>query len=257
MSEIKNSNLTEKKNKTPEHECQFNLGDFKDEKIIAPVGSFSWALIQLKLGNNISRKSWTKKEHLKFVPRKTNGEDKYDYLSHIDKRNIYGNWGPWQPNQEDLMACDWELFKPKSEDCMMSFELELGTASFNHGHDWGYIDQEGKWLSGSQSTFGTLTPISNKTVIKQVLAFYWSTYDHFYLIVSSDKEDNSKLLELITKNLYITVDDVTYFIGFAPPLDDRNNRYTISYGTNDVRNFGEVLKHTNEKKTFCLNWRNR
>ncbi|MDX7987724.1 DUF2829 domain-containing protein [Xenorhabdus sp. 12] len=254
MSEINKPEIVDKKNQSPEHECQFEPNDYQEIKIIAPVGSFSWALIQLKLGNNVSRSSWPKKEQLNFVPRKKIDEGDGDYLAHIDKQNIYGNWGPWQPTQEDLMACDWELFKPKSEDCMMSFELGLGTGSFNHGYDWGYIGEGGEWLSGSQSIFGTLTPISNKTVIKQVFAFYWSTYDRFYLIVSADKDDNSKLLELITQNLSITVDDVTYFIGFEPPLSDKNDIYTISYGSNDVRNLGEVLKKTNEKKTFCLNW---
>ncbi len=53
-------------NTNPEHGCQMNLNDYQVEQIIAPLGSFWWALIQLKQGKNVRRRDWAEKEQLNF-----------------------------------------------------------------------------------------------------------------------------------------------------------------------------------------------
>ncbi|MDE9431337.1 DUF2829 domain-containing protein [Xenorhabdus bovienii] len=122
----------------PEHECPFDPKHYQCDCFIAPVGSFSWALIQLKLRKRVTRSVWmncqgNNEMYLAITPRVNNltvEKDsayavdgvavgtKYDYLTHIDLRNEHGNFVPWQPTQEDMMACDWkfveeELVKPK------------------------------------------------------------------------------------------------------------------------------------------------
>ncbi|WP_237385222.1 Thoeris anti-defense Tad2 family protein [Xenorhabdus sp. Sc-CR9] len=115
----------------PENECPFNPEQYECHCITAPVGSFSWALIQLKLRKRVARSVWGDKGiYLAITPR-VNGltvEDssayavdgvavgaKYDYLTHIDLHNEHGNFVPWQPTQEDMMACDWGLVEEEGK----------------------------------------------------------------------------------------------------------------------------------------------
>ncbi|MQL47569.1 DUF2829 domain-containing protein [Photorhabdus khanii] len=111
----------------PENECPFDPKQYECHCLVAPLGSFSWALIQLKLRKRVARSVWGDKGmYLAITPRVndlTVEKDsayavdgvavgtKYDYLTHIDLRNEHGNFVPWQPTQEDMMACDWEFFE--------------------------------------------------------------------------------------------------------------------------------------------------
>ncbi|MBD1229695.1 DUF2829 domain-containing protein, partial [Xenorhabdus griffiniae] len=104
----------------PECECPFDPKQYQCDCFIAPVGSFSWALIQLKLRKRVTRSVWGDKGmYLAITPRVSNliveeGSayavdgvavgTQYDYLTHIDLRNEHGNFVPWQPTQEDMMA---------------------------------------------------------------------------------------------------------------------------------------------------------
>ncbi|SFU84682.1 Thoeris anti-defense Tad2 family protein [Xenorhabdus koppenhoeferi] len=208
----------------------------------------------------LHRSHWdTPNEYIRLTLEPTSEEECNSFI-HIEKGDKRGVWFPWQPTSEDLMACDWKLLQSdnhKPEDCMLVFELELGAGKFNYGQEWGYMSESGKWLSGGTVTFGSLNPISNKTTIPNVLAFYWSTYNWFYLIVSSDKDDYRKIVELLTKDLYVTVDNTIYSLGTMPLLGDTDGRYTISYGNYEAQKLGGILKQTGEKKTFCLNWRDK
>ncbi|MDE9540652.1 DUF2829 domain-containing protein [Xenorhabdus bovienii] len=137
MSEVITPEITEAKNKNPEYECESQYQFNADE--IAVRGTFSWALIKLKksVGLNVVRRSWADKvnyhdsnnkdyppvflQSLFLSPRRNGlvmGVDtpplgwdgsKYDYLTHIDAINSNGNVMPWQPTQEDMMACDWTV----------------------------------------------------------------------------------------------------------------------------------------------------
>ncbi|MBD2794038.1 DUF2829 domain-containing protein [Xenorhabdus sp. 42] len=113
----------------PENECPFDPKQYQCDCFIAPVSSFSWALIQLKLRKRVTRSVWVNckgnnEMYLTITPRvndltvekdsayAVDGvaiETKYDYLTHIDLRNEHGNFVPWQPTQEDMMACDWKF----------------------------------------------------------------------------------------------------------------------------------------------------
>ncbi len=42
----------------PENECPFDPKQYECHGVIAPVGSFSWALIQLKLRKRVARSVW-------------------------------------------------------------------------------------------------------------------------------------------------------------------------------------------------------
>jgi hypothetical protein len=117
----------------PEHECPFDPKQYQCDCFIAPMGSFSWALIQLKLRKRVTRSTWincqgNNEMYLAITPRVndlTVEKDsaysvdgvtvgtQYDYLTHIDLRNDHGNFVPWQPTQEDMMACDWVFFEDK------------------------------------------------------------------------------------------------------------------------------------------------
>ncbi|MCE1644885.1 DUF2829 domain-containing protein, partial [Enterobacter hormaechei] len=53
-----------------ENECQFDPKQYECHSVVAPVGSFSWALIQLKLRKLVARSVWRdKKMYLAITPR--------------------------------------------------------------------------------------------------------------------------------------------------------------------------------------------
>ncbi|MGJ0625977.1 DUF2829 domain-containing protein [Xenorhabdus bovienii] len=273
----------------PEHECPFDPKHYQCDCFIAPVGSFSWALIQLKLRKRVARSVWGDKGvYLAITPRVNDLTveessayavdgvavgTKYDYLTHIDLRNEHGNFVPWQPTQEDMMACDWKFMeekeepvkpepkpKPESDDNMLVFDITLGSSTFNINNDeyqdWGYLSNKGLRGSG-QSTFGTLILAQNITDVKDILMFYVTKHGSVYSRISSEKDNYQKVEELIKKNLYVTVDDVTYNLGDAKitSKDAENHTITPEYSSTDAQKLGEVLKQTGQTKRFYCNWR--
>ncbi|SFN41397.1 Thoeris anti-defense Tad2 family protein [Xenorhabdus japonica] len=241
------SEVNKPENQQFDLKCPFDPDQYKIkiDAVAAPTGSFPWAIIQVYLGNQLYRSDWeASDEYIRLAPKSAN------FSPQIEKINESGEFSIWQPTQEDMMACDWKF------NCMLSFDLTSGTSKFNHGQDWGYISDRGGWVSGSESPFGTLNIISNKTEIADILAFYWSTYDWLHLIVSS-KESHEKVAGLLTKNVYVTVDNTIYNLSASALLsgDDTNDTYTVAYSNNDSRKLGEILKQTNKTKAFCINWR--
>ncbi|OTA16085.1 hypothetical protein Xvie_02125 [Xenorhabdus vietnamensis] len=240
------SEFNKPENQQPDLKCPFDPDQYKIKvrAVAAPAGSFPWAIIQVYLGNHVNRDGWeASNEYIRLASGLVN------FSPQIEKTNENGECSIWQPTQEDMMACDWKFH------CMLSFDLKLGTSKFNYGQDWGYISDKEGYLNTGESTFGTLNITSNKTDIANILAFYWGTSDWLHLIVSS-KESHEKIAGLLTKNIYVTVDDTIYNLG-ATSLssgDNTNGTYTVEYGNNDARKLGEVLKQTNKTKTFCINW---
>ncbi|MBE8597906.1 DUF2829 domain-containing protein [Xenorhabdus sp. BG5] len=171
----------------PEHECPFDPKQYQCDCFIAPVGSFSWALIQLKLRKRVTRSAWkncqgNNEMYLTITPRVNDltvekdsayavdgvaVSTKYDYLTHIDLRNEHGNFVPWQPTQEDMMACDWRFvennIKPEIEPfpesaLRMKGKLTLGRhqdSEFNYLEYIGYekLLKTGRWEEISNNTF--------------------------------------------------------------------------------------------------------
>ncbi|MEQ1965244.1 DUF2829 domain-containing protein [Xenorhabdus khoisanae] len=215
----------------PENECPFDPKHYQCDCFIAPVGSFSWALIQLKLRKRVTRSAWkncqgNNEMYLAITPRVnelTVEKDsayavdgvavgtQYDYLTHIDLRNEHGNFVPWQPTQEDMMACDWGFVEEKKEepvkpepkpeptpeptpepkpepipdpkpefeldDSMFAFDLTLGAgryrASQASADDWGYLVDDRYLSTGNEAAFGTVNVIQNKKAIEKIDIFYW------------------------------------------------------------------------------------
>ena len=100
---------------------------------VAPIGSFSWALMRLKEGAKVQRKGWngkgmflylTKGSNVPFdnLKQETKGylkdsavcQPKYDGAvhinSHIDMKTADGSITiGWAPSQVDMLAEDWEV----------------------------------------------------------------------------------------------------------------------------------------------------
>ncbi|MEQ1974490.1 DUF2829 domain-containing protein [Xenorhabdus sp. SGI240] len=261
-------------NQNPEHECPFDPNNYKGEQIVAPEGSFYWALIQLKLGKKVHRSDWADKEQLNFVPRRTDTEGKFDYLSHIDKSNKYGNWAPWQPMQEDLMACDWALMqdaiKPEpgleSGNLVFDLKLDIIISSWGAQRTWGYRGEKGG-PAYNNSLFGSLNMIRNNTDIKTVTAFYVSDiadiyqkfqYIHFHFF-SEKMNDLRYDSEIKEKTLQVSVDNVTYNLGkptTAPFDGELGWMATYSNEQNPaVDELIKVLQQVGETKRFYCVWK--
>ncbi|MDX7999578.1 DUF2829 domain-containing protein, partial [Xenorhabdus sp. Reich] len=259
--------------------------------ITAPVGSFSWALIQLKLRKRVTRSVWGDKGmYLAITPRvneltveegsayAVDGvavDTKYDYLTHIDLRNEHGNFVPWQPTQEDMMACDWEFVgekvkpepmpdpkpKPELNDSMLVFDLTLGSGRYRDGenstNDWGYLVDDRYLNTGKEAAFGALNIIQNKTSIEKINIFYWNENNQSkesglrWIVDSLENDQSYQQMQDLFKNksLYITVDDMTYSLGKRSPNSGLYEDNT------DAQKLSFILKQTGQTKRLYCNWR--
>ncbi|WP_340618808.1 DUF2829 domain-containing protein [Xenorhabdus entomophaga] len=258
-------------NQNPENECPFDPNNYKGEQIVAPEGSFYWALIQLKLSKKVRRSDWADKEQLSFVPRRTDTEGKFDYLSHIDKSNKHGNWAPWQPMQEDLMACDWALIQEaitpeERENLVFDLKSDMSISSWGAQRTWGYIGEKGG-PHYDPSLLGSLNMIRNNTDIKTVTAFVVSDvadiYQKFQYIrfnfFSEKMNDLQYASEIKEKNLQVTVDNVTYNLGKPTTARFENGlgwRTAYSNEQNSaVDELIKVLQQTGKTKRFYCVWK--
>ncbi|MDC9591641.1 DUF2829 domain-containing protein [Xenorhabdus sp. XENO-10] len=239
--------------------CPFEPSQYKkkvDVEVdgIPPVGSLPWALIQVYLGKVLSRSKWNANEYIQ-LSAKNDGSEPVHIEKH-DKNNIPQTW---EPTPEDLMACDWGLVKitPKPEDCMLSFELQLGRIN-GDGDWWGYISNK---LYGGKDAFGDLISVQNETNITNlsILAFHWED-DAFFTVISSDTDYLPELLGVLKKTLYVTVDGVVYNLGEnsdgSPELDPKMKAYFSGYYdySNNAKNLINILQQTGQTKRFCFNW---
>ncbi|MDE1483617.1 hypothetical protein [Xenorhabdus bovienii] len=197
-----------------------------------------WVVIQVYLGNKVYRNGW-------------------------DSPNEYIHLASWLPTQEDIMACDWKQLISWDHHTL-GFDLTLGAG--NNGYFLGYAADhvlEGMGLPD----FGTLNVIENQTDIAKISLFYWNCYEDEYtppssirLQGSSDKNEDSyqKMIELLKKDLYVTVDGVTYNLGVPLPYPNNHNTaytYRTWYQYADVKKLGAVMEQTGKTKRFYFNWR--
>ncbi|CBJ81208.1 conserved hypothetical protein [Xenorhabdus bovienii str. Jollieti] len=102
MSEINKPEKT-----SANQNCFINPDQYKNHDVVAPVGSYPWAIIQLYLGNLMYRNDWDyPNEYIGLVPESGEG----DNLPYVIKKRIHNNFEQWQPAQEDMMACDWVMY---------------------------------------------------------------------------------------------------------------------------------------------------
>ncbi|MGJ0637905.1 Thoeris anti-defense Tad2 family protein [Xenorhabdus bovienii] len=251
------SEVNKPENKESNLKCPFNPDEYKSDNVVAPVGSFPWAVIQVYLGNKVYRNGWdSPNEYIHLAPESApdSGEDDPPQIVKHDKQ---GYLASWLPTQEDMMACDWkQLF---SQDHTLGFDLTLGEG--NSGAFLGYVALESWFVPG----FGTLNVTGNSTDIAKILLFYWNSidYDNPSIILQgiSDKNEDSyqKMKELLKKNLYVTVNNVIYNFGvptlYPDLIDSKPYKYYITYQNADVQKFGAVMEQTGQTKRLYFNWR--
>ncbi|WP_083600988.1 Thoeris anti-defense Tad2 family protein [Xenorhabdus thuongxuanensis] len=223
----------------------------KIDTVTAPVGSCPWAIIQVYLGNKLHRSDWdTPNEYMRLTSKKQGNDSVY-----IEKRDKHGTWFSWQPTPEDLMACDWILLSEvKPVECMLSFDLEIGTGQYSsgqgQGQDWGYLTKGGH-VWASQPTFGTLTNLQSTIGIRSILTFYYEeapigTFYTIELQVDTQNQPN-----LGSKTLEVTVNGSTYNLGTAG-----NSTTDFNYTSDGAKQLGDLLKqNVGNTLSFCLNWK--
>ncbi|OKP03185.1 Thoeris anti-defense Tad2 family protein [Xenorhabdus thuongxuanensis] len=214
---------------------QYQFDGFNgDVTVTAPIGSFAWALSHVYVRKQLLyRTGWhVPKEHIRLSHQSV-ANSEGDGSAYIEKSDKDGYWLPWKPTQEDLMAYDWKIMIP--ELYWISFDLKIGSYS-NHGGEafyGGYTTEEigeiGKmnvyW--DLNNNVGTLSNIQNKTIFKEITGFVNSRgfefglgldgsesiepYSYILILIVSCNEDNcQKTVELLSKDLYVTVDDRIY-----------------------------------------------
>ncbi|MDE9543633.1 Thoeris anti-defense Tad2 family protein [Xenorhabdus bovienii] len=258
------SEVNKPENKESNLKCPFNPDQYKGNDVAAPVGSFPWAVIQVYLGNKVHRNDWdSPNEYIHLAPESApaSGEDDPPQIVKHDKQ---GYLASWLPTQEDMMACDWkQLFL---WDNPLVFDLTLGAG--NNGYFLGYVADHALEGMGLPD-FGTLNVIESQTDIAKILLFYWdwtadSDNDPPSIILQgiSDKNEDSyqKMIELLKKNLYVTVNNGVLYNFGVPTLypDYRGSKaykYYITYQNADVQKFGAIMEQTGKTKRFYLNWR--
>ncbi|MGJ0635812.1 DUF2829 domain-containing protein [Xenorhabdus bovienii] len=228
----------------PEHECPFDPKHYQCDCFIAPVGSFSWALIQLKLRKRVARSVWGDKGmYLAITPRVNDLTveessayaidgvavgTKYDYLTHIDLRNEHGNFVPWQPTQEDMMACDWEFvveekeepIKPKpSVEPVYQLKTRLTVDEYTNPSAglkyWGYAN----------NVMGEWEEISNNVLLTKGIGQFsliQSDHDsHRYFLLHSENPNEAEK-QLSSKRLVVRYLNKEYDLGVAE-IDSATN----------------------------------
>ncbi|MDX7988491.1 hypothetical protein FE392_14310 [Xenorhabdus sp. 12] len=205
---------------------------------VAPVGSFPWAMIQVYLRKNIRRNIW---DAGTYIYGNNIGMDNQS-VNQVNKEGVFA----WNPQQPDMLACDWEL------NCMLSFDLEIGTSQYNNGgsQDWGYLTKEGN-ISSGESTFGTLSNLQSTLGIGNILTFILiespiGTSGTIQLQVDTQNQP-----DLSSKNLEVTVDGSTFKLGSSS-----NATTDFTFNSNGAKKLGELLKqNVGNTLHFCFNWK--
>ncbi|WP_340613623.1 Thoeris anti-defense Tad2 family protein [Xenorhabdus thailandensis] len=288
------SKLNKPENMDASLKCPFNPHQYKFEgfcgEITVPIGSFAWALSQVYIGKQLLyRTGWhVPKEHIRLAHQSV-ANSEGDGTAYIEKSNKDGYWLPWKPTQEDLMACDWKILLLPAP-YWMSFDLKIGLPRAPDYHYSGYTTEE-TWdvvrhfdYSRGIHEFhniGTLSNFQNKTTIKEIVGFACglrigglSKLWNLTFIVSCNEDNCQETVELLSKDLYITIDDRTYKLfhfsdGYIPidPSDKITsnpmvigNKVIVFYNCYadqnfDVINICSIMNQEHSKaKHFYLSW---
>ncbi|OKO99773.1 hypothetical protein Xentx_03584 [Xenorhabdus thuongxuanensis] len=151
---------------------------------------------------------------------------------------------------------------------MLSFDLTLGSTKNGEVIQWGYT-------SDDQPNFGSLTGLQANTDIENILRFYFKkegddghgkiskSSTMMFLAVSSNQNNYQKVMELLGKTLYVTVDNVTYNLMIDSPGRISGNSadytyyvvYTEDAEDSDIYKLSEILKQQiGQTKHFSLKW---
>ncbi|PHM56711.1 DUF2829 domain-containing protein [Xenorhabdus sp. KK7.4] len=258
-------------NKLDSTQCPFDPEQYKVKKTkavnvefevdgVPPVGTFPWAIIQVYLGHWVRRDGWSpSSEYIKLIPSSTSNDGKNipPQIGIVEKNSELTSW---QPTQDDMMACDWELVKAEikpicPEDTMLSFDLKVGTSQYlyvqQQAQDWGYLT-EGVDKGENESTFGTLTNLQSTIGIGNILSFTLTEnpIGTFYIIALQVDTQNQP--NLGGKTLEVVVNGSTYNLGAYAS----NATNVFLYMSDGAKQLGDLLKQ-NVGKTlhFCFNWK--
>ncbi|CAM3726536.1 DUF2829 domain-containing protein [Xenorhabdus thuongxuanensis] len=245
-------------NKLDDKQCPFDPDQYKIDTLAAPVGTSPWALIQVYLGNKVHRKDWdVPDEYIHLVPGSGNDEPE------IKKRDKHGEMTSWQPTQEDLMACDWELvkpeIKPKPVECMLSFDLQVGTSKVKfpyrelQSQNWGYSTVSPE---NDSPPYGILTNFQSTIGFGNILEFCLveSPIGHFtFMPLTSDTKIQPDLRK---KDFEVTVDGSTYNLGSTPSDVVIDGSDSLGYYSDGAKQLGDLLKqNVGNTLHFCFNWK--
>ncbi|MDC9581526.1 DUF2829 domain-containing protein [Xenorhabdus sp. PR6a] len=235
---------------------------------VAPVGSYPWAMIQVYLGKKVSRHHWDSAvEYIRLAGMP-------DDLPYIEKRKQNGTTN-WQPIQDDMLACDWNLLesddskpsepsKPKPGNCTLSFDLKPGEPKHENmvnGANTPPAEYLRYGYSITPPPFGYLKVISNNTSVANISSFYYQIFTdpfkdsapYFLLSVTFDKnnKDYPEVKELFKKSVSITVDNVTYPFSDGK-IDESDDTITLTHGGIDV--LSDIMMQTDKTTRFELSW---
>ncbi|WP_416778495.1 Thoeris anti-defense Tad2 family protein [Xenorhabdus budapestensis] len=169
------SEINKPEDKKTDLNCPFKPEQYQigKDSITVPAGTFAWASSHVYLGKQVYRSGWNApKEHMRLA-HKSEAGSAGDGAAYIEKSDNEGYWAHWQPTQEDLMACDWNLLKsepkPKPVDCMLEFDLNVGV------NTW-VVESTPLWGANtgpslSAAPFGDLNMRPNKLDIVNIYAF--------------------------------------------------------------------------------------
>ncbi|WP_446469435.1 DUF7823 domain-containing protein [Xenorhabdus stockiae] len=143
----------------------------------------------------------------------------------------------------------------KLDDCMLSFDLKIGTG------DKGTESQSFGYQAIQNSSFGELTKFQSTIIgIEDLSGFiYW---DIFAGMVKGTRgiqlTINTNRTNLLVGNLEVTVDGLTYYLG----VDGGRSRgaypsgMDLSYLSGDSQKLCDLLKqNVGNTLHFCFNWR--
>ncbi|CDG19502.1 Thoeris anti-defense Tad2 family protein [Xenorhabdus doucetiae] len=235
-------------NKLDNKQCSFDPDQYKkkiDVDDVAPIGSFPWAIIKLYLGQKVRRNSWASPyEHIKLTPSSTGSDGKNipPQIWVIDKDDEQ----IWVPEQEDMMACDWELAQ------MLSFDLKVGTGTnkYNNFQSWGYEN-----IGTDESPFGTLTNLQSTLGLGNIISEFLvaeeepiGTFSYISLILR-----DLKILPNPQSNfLEVAVNGSIYNLGSSRTGNYDDGQYT----SRDAKALGEVLKqNVGNTLHFFFQWK--
>ncbi len=83
----------------------------KVKQSIAPLGSFSWALLRLKDGGKMQRKGWNGKGM--YIELQIPDKNSKMTLPYLFMKTVDGDFVPWLASQTDILSNDWENYVEK------------------------------------------------------------------------------------------------------------------------------------------------
>ncbi|MCC8382058.1 DUF2829 domain-containing protein [Xenorhabdus sp. PB30.3] len=256
----------------PEHECPFDPKQYHCDCFIAPVGSFSWALIQLKLRKRVTRSVWVNCQgnnemYLAITPRVNNlavEKDsayavdgvavgtQYDYLTHIDLRNEHGNFVPWQPTQEDMMACDWKYFEDKTEPEPESEQKKL---KYNLVFDITRKPGDGMVFGDLKEALDVIeNDITKRGPLPSVWSYNVDNLGRDFGFNFHKNKNKGWFEKLDDKTLIIVIDDKEYNLGKSSKVLPDSKSVYYRYENSESEKVVELLKQEGKTYRFQCKW---